>query len=211
MIECFSYGVLFNVHFDKPRHVRDSVPFPDEYIVGVAYGTTNPCVFLLIAIKHLGPGISQAWVEREYVYDSKARRRQKTDAEYADDMVSFIQPASIGSRPGVADIYIDPSAASFKIELERKGLFQVKDANNDVNDGIRTVGRLLHQGRLRIASECEHTIDEFEGYVWDAKKSAKGVEQPIKVADHCMDALRYALHTRFGSDSVLWTAAACTY
>ena len=32
-------------------------------------------------------------------------------------------------------------------------------------------------------------------YSWDDKAALRGIEQPIKVADHGVDALRYALFT----------------
>jgi hypothetical protein len=47
------------------------------------------------------------WVTREYYWDSSVEMRQKTDAEYADDLVQFIGPGD------GAKVLIDPSAASF--------------------------------------------------------------------------------------------------
>ena len=48
------------------------------------------------------------WVIREYYWNSSVEMRQKTDAEYADDLVQFIGPQQN------AKVIIDPSAASFK-------------------------------------------------------------------------------------------------
>ena len=38
-------------------------------------------------------------------------------------------------------------------------------------------------------------IDEFQSYVWDEKAARAGKEQPVKQADHAMDALRYYCKT----------------
>ena len=48
----------------------------------------------------------------------------------------------------------------------------------------------------------EALIEEFGGYVWDAKAQEHGEDKPLKVNDHCMDALRYVLHSIFGRGTV---------
>src|ERR1044072_7685910 len=94
--------------FDEGIHCIDYPPGnASHYIVGIDYGTSNPCVFSLIGYNpSLYPNI---WLEKEYYYDSKAKNRQKTDAEYSQDLVAFI------SGYNVKSIYIDPSALSFKV------------------------------------------------------------------------------------------------
>ena len=52
-----------------------------QRIIAVDYGTTNPMVFLEI----YDDG-KLFWVTREYYWDSAVEMRQKTDAEYADDL-----------------------------------------------------------------------------------------------------------------------------
>ena len=58
-----------------------------QRVISVDYGTTNPMVFLEI----YDDG-RLLWVTREYYWDSIVEMRQKTDAEYADDLVKFIGP-----------------------------------------------------------------------------------------------------------------------
>jgi hypothetical protein len=38
-------------------------------------------------------------------------------------------------------------------------------------------------------------MSEVTGYSWDETKALKGEDAPIKVADHYMDAARYAVTT----------------
>ena len=198
-------GAIYDMFHEDAHTFVEQRLVPDEYIVGVDYGTTNPCVFVLIGISHQSPKGPICWAEREYYYDSRKTLRQKTDAQYADDMLIFIGQREHNKVP-VGEIFIDPSAASFKLELSRQGAFQVTDADNDVANGIRTVGRLLHQGRFTLHREnCPRTVAEFPGYVWDAKKSARGKEEPIKSNDHGMDAIRYPLQSRFGQDSIVYS------
>ena len=103
------------------------------------------------------------WLEREYVFDSRKRMRQKSDYEYAQDFIQFLN----GITPDA--IYIDPSAASFKQELRRNGVKNIRDAVNDVLPGIRFQGQLLMNGTYKICSQCVETIKEYTNYVWDSK------------------------------------------
>lgn len=204
-------GAIYDM-FDENIHVIDTPPFkrPDYYIVGVDYGTGNPTCFEMIAVKRRHNALPLCWAEHEYYYDSKASTRQKTDAEYAADMKRFLAKHSLrhGMIPvPVSVIYVDPSAASFKLQLRRAGLPQVKDADNDVLNGIRTVSTMLHEGTYKLCRECKYAIQEYGGYVWNPKKSQKGIDEPVKTNDHAKDAERYALHSHFGSRRMLWTEA----
>lgn len=176
--------------FDSAIHVIDLPPAPATYyILGVDYGTTNPCVFTLIA--HNAGVYPNTWLEKEYYYDSRETLRQKSDYEYAQDLMQFIEGYN------VKQIYIDPSAASFRQELLRNGVTNVAEANNDVIPGIRFMGMLIANGTYKICANCVQSIKEFSNYLWDAKASEKGLDIPIKKSDHSLDAQRYALFTHF--------------
>lgn len=151
--------------------------------IAIDYGTKNPMVFLDI----YDDG-DTTYVLNEYYWDSRREQRQKTDAQYADDLMEFIG----NELPDF--IIIDPSAASFKIVCQGKGL-RVKDADNSVNDGIRVTAMLMSQKKLRVHNSCKNMLDEFQAYVWDEKAAANGKEQPLKVMDHACDALRYFCKT----------------
>ena len=203
-------GAIYDMFRNEGHTFTEPRLEPDEYIVGVDYGTTNPCVFILIGIAETPQG-PVAWAEREYYYDSAKKMVQKTDSQYAEDMHTFLSKRTHRNKP-ITAVYVDPSAASFKLELNRQGLYAIEDADNDVQNGIRTVARMLHQGRYALdANLCPKSIEEYPGYVWDAKKSARGVEEPVKSDDHGKDAERYALHSRFGQDSILYTLQALNW
>jgi PBSX family phage terminase large subunit len=199
-------GSIYDM-FDEDRHVTSSAPKrPDYYIVGVDYGTGNPTAFILIGVEHRHNKRPRAWAEREYYYDSTKANRQKTDSEYAFDLKMFLGKRAF-TRKDVTHVYVDPSAASFKKECQNQGVDQIADADNDVLNGIRTVATMLHQGRYKIHSTCTQTITDYGAYVWDSKKQRKGEDAPVKSNDHTKDAERYALHTHFGEDSILYTEA----
>lgn len=184
-------GVIYDM-FDDKKNVFDELPLDLEHrihrrYISIDYGTTNPCVYLEIIDDCQG----NYWVTRERYYDSKSEWRQKDDAEHADDLAGFVD------HDCLRGIIIDPSAASFKIAIRKKGLHTM-DADNDVLDGIRMVATLLAQGRLKVHKSCIHILKEFSAYVWNEKRTEVGVEEPLKQNDHAMDALRYFVKTIVG-------------
>ena len=166
----------------RPPHILTS--YGARYIP-VDYGTANPCVFLDV----YDDG-KTFWQENEYYWDSRKMAQQKTDAEYGDDFEKFVGP----DRRGVIAI-VDPSAASFKTELVRRG-FQVKNAVNDVEPGIRRTSSALKVGLYKIHERCVNTLREMPSYAWNEKKLDKGADdEPIKKNDHTCDAVRYCVFT----------------
>lgn len=182
-------GAIYDF-FTENLHTIEHPPGPATYyIVGIDYGTSNPCVFSLIGVNTgLYPNM---WLEKEYFYDSKAKNKQKSDSEYAKDLVDFIAGYAVKA------IYIDPSALSFKVEMRRAGLSSVLDAKNDVLPGIRFQGQLISNGTYKICRQCTNAIKEYSTYLWDEKASARGIDQPLKQNDHSCDSQRYALYTHF--------------
>ncbi len=187
---CLAEGAIFDF-FDRKIHVVDKPPAAAEYwVAGVDYGTTNnfACMLMGVSTGRYTQTGTVRWFEKEYVWDSHKMGRQKTNSEYADDVLAFLEPY------GVKNVYVDPSAASFKLELRRRG-FQVVDANNDVFNGVNYMVSEVNRGALLICADCENMIREVESYVWDPKKSDKGFDQPLKKDDHCIDAARYVSFT----------------
>jgi PBSX family phage terminase large subunit len=185
-------GAVYDM-FDTERHVVDELPVIKRYIcASVDYGVTNPFHALLIG---LGAD-RRLYVVSEWRWDSRARRRQLTDVEYSAKLSEWL--ASV-RHPGSAlygvtpeRIVVDPSAASFRVQLFRDRRQPVA-ADNEVLDGIRCVASLLGTGRLKIHRSCTHLISEMQGYSWDEKAAARGEDAPIKKDDHGPDTLRYGL------------------
>lgn len=176
--------------FDEDYHVIEySKGVADYYIVGIDYGTTNPCAFSLIGFSK--SSYPNMWLEKEYYFSSKETLRQKSDYEYVKDLMKFIAGYNI------KQIYIDPSAASLKQEMMRNDVENVMDAENEVLPGIRYVGQLITNGTFKVCSNCVETIKEFSNYLWDSKASLRGEDKPIKQSDHLLDSIRYALYTHF--------------
>lgn len=182
-------GAIYDM-FNEEQHTIEYPPGnANSYIIGIDYGTSNPCVYSLIGYNpSLFPNM---WLEKEYYYDSRATNRQKSDSEYAKDLVDFIRGYNVKA------IYVDPSALSFKVECRKNGIYDIIDAKNDVLPGIRFQGMLISNGTFKVCKQCTHAIQEFSTYVWDERASKRGFDQPLKQNDHCMDSIRYGLYTHF--------------
>ncbi len=185
---CLAEGAIFDF-FDKDIHVLDRPPAAAEYwIAAIDYGVVNAFCCLLIGIstgKYTQTG-KRMWVEKEYYWDPKKQNRQKTNSEFAKDVQAFLEPYA------VKNIYIDPSAEAFQLELRKMGM-HVVHANNDVENGIQMMTSEMAKGNLYVMAECKNTIREIESYVWDSKAAKRGYDQPLKENDHAVDALRYAI------------------
>lgn len=186
---CLAEGTIYDF-FDERIHVINFAPDNARYyVVGVDYGTTNPCAFGLFGYNP--ENFPNIWLEDEYYWDSREKMRQKTDSEYADDLIKFIDGKNIKA------IIIDPSAASFKAECVKRGVQNIVDADNDVLNGIRFTSKLMSNGSLKIARKCQNTIKELYTYAWDNKSIKLGEDRPLKQNDHCLDFCRYVCFTYF--------------
>jgi phage terminase large subunit len=169
-----------------------------NHVISIDYGTHNPCVFL----EFFDDG-EVAWMDREYYWDSVKEMRQKTDSEYADDLEEFMRNSRV---IGINNpkIVVDPSAASFKLELVKRGHWVV-DADNDVAAGIHRVSEVMACKLLRVHEDCVNERRECGLYSWDKKASEKGNEVPLKINDHTQDAKRYGIMEIFPEWRVLST------
>lgn len=174
---CVAEGLVYSF---GEENITDEVPKNGEYFVSVDYGTLNPFSAGLWCV--LG---DKAVRVKEFYYNGREKGTQKTDEEYADEIDELTKGLYIKR------VIVDPSAASFKATLRKRG-YSVQDANNDVIDGIRNVSTSLKGGNIKIHRSCVDCIAEFGLYRWDEKATKDAV---VKENDHAMDDVRYFCNT----------------
>lgn len=179
--------------FNESEHTVEEVPQPDELFLSVDYGTSNATSVGLYGAYREGQ--LRAARLRAYYYDGRASGRQKTDSEYAADLDETFGDV----KSSIKRVIVDPSAASFKAELRKRG-WKLLDANNDVLNGIRTHARMLKSGEFKIVRHPSNMqiIRDYGAYLWDSKAQARGEDKPLKQHDHALDEARYFCHTIFG-------------
>lgn len=183
-----SEGLIYDMWDNTANTYTDEQAPPSLHFDGVRtiacdYGTTNPTVYLDIYDYD-----GTIYIDREYRWDSRAEHRQKTDEDYADDLVAFMDDNPCA-------VIVDPSAASFIAALRRRGIYVIP-ADNDVLDGIRKTSTLIQRRKLLIhAQQCAPAIGEIGTYLWDDKSCKIGVDKPLKEHDHAPDAIRYYVNS----------------
>lgn len=195
-------GVIFDM-FNDEIHKLSSEAMPtrfERYFVGVDAGQTNATVYLLI-----GELRGKLYVVKEYYYDAGAKSdegegsadRSKSPSDYAADFLKFTAGLNI------TKILIDPAGKWLRTELQKKGVRNIVNADNDVIPGISAVQTFLTEKLLFIAETCINTLREFGSYIWDVKAQERGEDKPTKKFDHAMDALRYVIYTLFNKPKAI--------
>lgn len=193
-------GAVFPM-WDPARHVVPWASLPRMrrlFGVGVDYGTNNPATGLLLGLSD-APDPTVGLKPRLFILDEwrTPQGHMLTDQQLSAQLRGFVtdphEPGASSTRPEW--VFVDPSAASFKTQLHADGLTNVRDADNDVAYGIRTMASLLGTGDLVVSDRCTGLIAEAPGYSWDPKQTEKGHDKPLKVADHSLDGARYVVTT----------------
>lgn len=205
-------GAIYDM-FDPELHVipyEKMPPIQRVLCVAIDYGASHATSAVMLGITNEYDD-RMRWTPRLVLMDEW---RFKADPEHgiarmapsdmARDIVKWLNqdhtPNSEIVRPQF--IFVDPSAAGFREELNRVRVRNM-EADNDVEPGISDVSSLLAQGRLIITDRCTGVLEEITEYSWDAKKQAAGEDEPIKENDDSVDAMRYAIR----STKAIWFAA----
>ena len=190
---CIAEGLIYPMYEEAKgeAHFRlktdGTSEFYDEIGLSIDYGTQNAFAAILWGRYD---GVWYAY--KNYYYSGRKEGHQKTDEDYADDLDLLTEDIVLqyGQR---IEVVIDPSAASMKATLRKRSRYKVRDADNDVGDGLRETATALQKGLIKIHPDLKDFWKEIAGYVWD---NTSGEDRPIKVDDHDMDALRYWVKTK---------------
>jgi len=177
-------GLVYHL-FNRELHVRDRNPSEmQRWFLGVDEGFTNPAVLLVVGVD--GDG-------RLHVADEWYQRQQLQEAQVK-------AAAALKERYPFEAVYVDRSAPGLVGALRKAGL-PVKEHYSKVLEGIREVQNYIATAgdgrpRLTVSPNCANTLTEFESYVWktrDRGGHSVNVDEPEKVNDHALDALRYVV------------------
>lgn len=180
-------GAIYDM-WDPSRHVVKAQDLPDMERVmalGIDHGTTNPTRGLLVGLAK----------QKLWTLDEWAPPTGLTDAAQSLALRQWMNTRHLPTWRTPEWVFVDPAAASFKAQLFSDGFNNVGNGANAVLPGIRTIASLLATDQMAVSDTCKHLIEQIPGYAWDPKKTAKGEDAPIKVADHEVDGWRYAVHT----------------
>ncbi len=80
--------------------------------------------------------------------------------------------------------------------------YNVKPSDKDVWAGIQKVKSMP----LYITENSVNLLREIKNYKWKVDKDGKvkPEEEPVKMNDHAMDAMRYAVFTKLSGPQLTW-------
>jgi len=149
------------------------------YIAGVDWGVRNPSCILTIGVTR----DKEAIVVEEYY---KANRTSRAVTE---------ELTRLNKKYEYRKIFIDPSALDLITQCEQQHL-PAEKGDNHVLPGIGKVKSMFSKNMIYIDKSCKNLIKEIQSYRYEKDKLNKNPEEkPVKLDDHSVDALRYALFT----------------
>jgi PBSX family phage terminase large subunit len=173
-------GLVYK-EFDRNLHLFDDDTERKAKIVertaGIDFGFNHPCA--VIHIERDKDGCY--WVTDEWV------RTKRTESQIAE----YVKSCRFNR------VYPDPENPSAVEVLNEAGIpvMEVIKGRGSVQVGINKVRELFKQNRLRIHKRCRNLILELEMYSYKDgnDESNFASENPAKVYDDALDALRYGI------------------
>lgn len=188
-------GAVYGDAWDPRRHVVDEVPDPSAFgrcVVGLDFGfsESHPGVALV-----LGRTPDLRW----WAVDELAETGRT-----ADWWAAALR--RLHDTWGFRTAWCDPSRPDSIVTLQRgaKG-YAVREASNEVFNGIVAVATALETDRLRVHRRCERLIAELPAYRWETDSHGNALEKPHKAFDDANDCLRYGIASE-GQARQLWMA-----
>lgn len=179
--------------FNESIHVKEIIDYSgiDFLSIGVDYGQMNATTYQCFGLDYKGKllqGID------EYYYSGREEGKQKSPSDYAKDFKMFREKVEKETGKRVIFCFIDPSAKGLKEEIKRICPdVQFPNVDNTVPLGINRVQKMMSYRRLILSSRQKHLIKERSLYSYDEDKLEKGIEEILKINDHCSDAERYVV------------------
>jgi hypothetical protein len=168
----------------------------DDMYCCIDYGTGSVTTAAIWAVKKHKKENNEYHCLTEWYYDVREEMKRMTDATMVHHLYKFTKPY----RKKIVAYFVDPSAASLIEEMVSYEVVEDGElvipfemtfrAPNDVLLGINRISVLLQEHKMKFnITTCKHSIDEYQGYVWDVNNEDK----PHKVDDHTCDRDRYGI------------------
>ena len=165
------WGNLEGLIYTEYDEVENMPEFFEDEFVGLDFGFNHAFAMVHVRIK-----------ERDLYVDELVYKREITNSQVIEEVKQkypFVKYLTI---------YAD-SARSDLISEWRKSGFNVLNANKSVFDGIMTVKSF----NLKVTSKSSNILKELSSYAWKINKDGFYLDEPVKLNDDAMDAMRYAL------------------
>ena len=160
---------------------RRNFPEGGEIFYGLDFGYNNQTA--LVRVKHYD---GEIYVE-QLVYETKMS---------TSVLIDKLKSLGLGRRD---EIFADAAEPKTIAEINKAG-FNLKTAIKDVFAGINKVKSFS----LYVKSDSLDLLDEVKNYKWKTDHDGNTLDEPVKFRDHLMDAMRYAIYTKFAKPKRGW-------
>ena len=174
-----NWGILGNLIFKNwsTADLSDKIKSFGEIDNGLDFGFTNPNALVRCYVSEKSKTI--------YVFDTLCKRGQSYDSLISD------LKQKCGSQIVTCDN--EDSRGIFMLRSGGVNAIPAKKGADSVLNGI-----VYLQGyHICIDVTCQEFINEIQQYHWQEDKDGNVLEKPAKKNDHLLDALRYAVETRY--------------
>lgn len=178
------WGVFEGLVYDPP--ILDTWPtaFQEEFM-GLDFGFNNPTALVWVGARDVNRHTQSGDIYlREVIYQSGLT---------TPDLAERMKQAGVSQK---IPIYADPAEPDRIQELYRWG-FNVKPARKGEGSILSGIN-LCRTYRLHSLPNNPNLNAEFETYSWNQDRKGLWQDAPVKVSDHLMDAMRYAISTHLG-------------
>lgn len=161
--------------------------------IGGDYGQQNATTFQAFGLDEYNFKFTGL---EEYFHSGRDTGKQRSPSEYAQDFCDFCDMIMEKYSTKQLFLFLDPSAKGLQEEIKRTARERnipviVRDADNDVKLGISRVQKALKHEIMTVSPLQKNAVREFGIYEYDKKLLERGKEEPVKIDDHAMDAIRY--------------------
>lgn len=114
------------------------------------------------------------------------------------DIVDVLQ----GEKTGISEVFADCAEPKSIEEIYRGGINVKPCTKSAPTKGSRLAFQLqwMQGWRLFVTRDSLNLINELRNYTWAQDKNGNKLNEPIDKFNHALDAVRYALYTKFGEN-----------
>lgn len=182
-------GMIFDSFSDK-NILHEEINTDDYYQLGIGsdYGVSTTSCYSLIGIKQAESGKEYHLIDERY-YNAEKEGMSQTDTQRVEDILRLQSDYNLHKN---VIFWCSHDAGSLRAALEKDNRIQmsIDTFKPDTLDCIQRLSKLINDNKLMIHESCTETIKQIQGYEWDMKAAARGMDKPVKKDDHLVDSMR---------------------
>lgn len=191
-------GVIYD-KFDSDVHLIPEVPSENRGLklnIGCDYGMSAPTCFVATLQSYDDEGRKVFYVV-DTEYHDPAGFNQHSDREKCEDLERLFDRVDREYDFDKGKIFIPHDARSLIQEINKFSSIRIRAVSYrpDTLKCIANLQKLFSDDRLFIVDNENNRrlVQDLQNYMWDPRKQEQGVDAPLKLNDHSVDALRLSV------------------